>query len=74
MFWGSDSQPIAREAHVAVETVYRSTSGKAGLLREGIQASLAGRAERAELAVEHRPGIQRVIECPRHRPPMESAV
>ena len=53
---------IAREAHVAVETVYRSTSGKAGLLREAIQASLAGGAERAEVAVEHRPGIQRVIE------------
>ena len=53
---------IAREAHVAVETVYRSTSGKAGLLREAIQASLAGGAERAELAVEHRPGMQRVIQ------------
>ncbi len=53
---------IAREAHVAVETVYRSTSGKAGLLREAIQASLAGGAERAELPVEQRSGIQRVID------------
>ena len=37
-------------------------AGKAGLLREAIQATLAGGAEQAELAVEQRPGIQRVIE------------
>lgn len=53
---------IAAEAGVAVETVYRSATGKAGLLREAIQATLAGGAERAELPVEQRPGIQRVIE------------
>jgi AcrR family transcriptional regulator len=53
---------IAREANVAVETVYRSTSGKAGLLRAAIQATLAGSAQRAELPAEQRPGIQRVIE------------
>lgn len=53
---------IAREAGVAVETIYRSADGKAGLLREAIQATLAGGAGRAELPVEQRPGIQRVIE------------
>jgi AcrR family transcriptional regulator len=53
---------IAAEAGVAVETVYRSATGKAGLLREAIQATLAGGAEWAELPVEQRPGIQRVIE------------
>jgi AcrR family transcriptional regulator len=53
---------IAAEAGVAVETVYRSATGKAGLLREAIQATLAGGAERAELPVEQRRGIQRVIE------------
>jgi AcrR family transcriptional regulator len=53
---------IAAEAGVAVETIYRSATGKAGLLREAIQATLAGGAERAELPVEQRPGIRRVIE------------
>lgn len=53
---------IAAEADVAVETVYRSTTGKAGLLREAIQATLAGGAARAELPVQERPGIKRVIE------------
>ena len=61
-YTGATIPLIAREAHVAVETVYRSTSGKAGLLREAIQASLAGGAERAELPVERRPGIRRVID------------
>ncbi|HYP46448.1 MAG TPA: helix-turn-helix domain-containing protein [Propionibacteriaceae bacterium] len=53
---------IAAAAGVAVETVYRSATGKAGLLREAIQAALAGGAERAELPVEQRTGIRRVIE------------
>ena len=58
---GATIPVIAAEAGVAVETVYRSAVGKAGLLREAIQAMLAGGAERAELTVERRPGIQRVI-------------
>ncbi len=33
---------IAAEAGVAVETVYRSASGKAGLLAAAVQAALAG--------------------------------
>jgi AcrR family transcriptional regulator len=53
---------IASEAGVAVETVYRSAAGKAGLLREAIQATLAGGASRAERPVEQRSGIRRVIE------------
>ncbi len=53
---------IAAEAGVAVETVYRSASGKAGLLAAAVQAALAGGVRRAEVPVEERPGIQRVIE------------
>ena len=58
---GATIPAIAAEADVAVETVYRSTPGKAGLLREAIQALLAGGAERAELPVDQRPGIERTI-------------
>ncbi|HYP44970.1 MAG TPA: helix-turn-helix domain-containing protein [Propionibacteriaceae bacterium] len=61
-YTGATIPLIAAEAGVAVETVYRSATGKAGLLREGIQAALAGGAEQAELPVEQRRGIQRVIE------------
>ncbi len=53
---------IAAEAGVAVETVYRSASGKAGLLTAAVQAALAGGPMRAEVPVEQRPGIRRVIE------------
>jgi AcrR family transcriptional regulator len=53
---------IAAEAGVAVETVYRSASGKAGLLAAAVQAALAGGAQRADVPVEQRPGIKRVIE------------
>jgi AcrR family transcriptional regulator len=61
-YTGATIPVIAAEAGVAVETVYRSAVGKAGLLREAIQAMLAGGAERAEVAVERRPGMQRIIE------------
>jgi AcrR family transcriptional regulator len=53
---------IAAEAGVAVETVYRSAGGKAGLLAEAVQAALAGGVERADVPVEERPAIRRVIE------------
>jgi len=53
---------IAAEAGVAVETVYRAAAGKAGLLEAAVQASLAGGVERADVPVEQRPGIRRVIE------------
>lgn len=59
---GATIPRIAAEAGVAVETVYRSAGGKAGLLAAAVQAALAGGAERAELPVEERVGIRRVIE------------
>ena len=59
---GATIPRIATEAGVAVETVYRSASGKAGLLAAAVQAALAGGVERAEVPVEQRPGIRRVIE------------
>jgi AcrR family transcriptional regulator len=59
---GATIPAIATEAGVAVETVYRSASGKAGLLAAAVQAALAGGVERAELPVEQREGIRRVIE------------
>ncbi len=54
---------IAADAGVAVETVYRSASGKAGLLAAAVQAALAGGVDRADLPVEQRTGIRRVIEA-----------
>lgn len=59
---GATVPRIAAEAEVAVETVYRSAAGKAGLLAAAVQAALAGGVERAEVPVEERPGIRRVIE------------
>jgi len=53
---------IAREAGVAVETVYRSATGKSGLLAAAVQAALAGGVQRAEVPVDERVGIRRVIE------------
>ena len=53
---------IARNAGVAVETVYRAAPGKAGLLAAAVQVSLAGGAERAAQPVEDREGIRRVID------------
>ena len=61
---GATIPAIAAEAGVAVETVYRSASGKAGLLAAAVQAALASGVERAERPVEQRPGIRRVIEEP----------
>lgn len=61
---GTTIPAIAAEAGVAVETVYRSAGGKAELLAAAVQAALAGGAERAEVPVEERPGIRRIIEEP----------
>jgi AcrR family transcriptional regulator len=44
---GATMTHIAAAAGVAVETVYRSAPGKAGLLEAAVQAALAGSAERA---------------------------
>jgi len=59
---GATIPAIAAEAGVAVETVYRAATGKAGLLAAAVQVALAGGVERAELPVEQREGIRRVIE------------
>ena len=63
-YTGATMTHIADEAGVAVETVYRSTAGKAGLLEAAVQAALAGGADRAAQPVEERGGIRRVIEEP----------
>ena len=47
---------------MAVETVYRSASGKAGLLADAVRAAVAGGAERAEVPVTDRPAIRRIAE------------
>ena len=61
---GTTVPAIAAGAGVAVETVYRSAGGKPELLAAAVQAALAGGTERAEVPVEERPGIRRVIEEP----------
>lgn len=61
-YTGATIPGIAAEAGVAVETVYRSAAGKAGLLEAAVQAALAGGPERAEVPVEQRPAIRKVIE------------
>jgi AcrR family transcriptional regulator len=59
---GTTIPAIANEAGVAVETVYRAASGKAGLLAEAVRAAVAGGAERADVPVTERPAIRRIIE------------
>lgn len=59
---GATIPRIASEAGVAVETVYRAAPGKAGLLAAAVETALAGGADNAELPVEQRAGIRRVIE------------
>jgi len=61
---GATIPQIAADAGVAVETVYRSASGKAGLLAAAVQAALAGGVERAEQPIEQRAGLRRVIDAP----------
>ena len=59
---GTTIPAIAGEAGVAVETVYRSASGKAGLLADAVRAAVAGGAERADVPVTERPAIRRMNE------------
>lgn len=58
---GATVPAIARAAGVAVETVYRSATGKPGLLESAVQAALAGGSQQAEVPVEQRPGIARML-------------
>jgi AcrR family transcriptional regulator len=59
---GATIPRIASEAGVAVETIYRAAPGKPGLLAAVVETALAGGMDNAELPVEQRPGIRRVIE------------
>jgi AcrR family transcriptional regulator len=59
---GTTIPAIAAESGVAVETVYRSASGKAGLLADAVRAAVAGGPERAEVPVTERPAIRRITE------------
>src|SRR5512144_1971526 len=61
---GATIPAIAAEAGVAVETVYRSAQGKAGLLAEAVRAAVAGGAQRAQVPVPERPAIRRIIDEP----------
>lgn len=62
---------IAAEARVAVETIYRSFDGKAGLIEAVVEAAVAGGTERAERAVEDRPVIKSLIDEPNPRRKLE---
>lgn len=59
---GATIPRIAAEAGVAVETVYRTAAGKAGLLEAAVQSAIAGGVQRADVAVEQRPAIRAVID------------
>lgn len=59
---GATIPRIASEAGVAVETVYRAAPGKAGLLAAAVETALAGGTAHADLPVEQRPGIRRMID------------
>lgn len=61
---GATIPAIAADAGVAVETVYRSSQGKAALLAEAVRAAVAGGAQRAEVPVPERPAIRRIIDEP----------
>lgn len=55
---------IAKEAGVAIETIYRSFEGKARLIQAVVEAAVAGGAGRAEVPPEERPAIRSLIEEP----------
>ncbi len=53
---------IAREAGVAVETIYRAFGSKGHLFKAVVEAAVAGGPTRADVPVEQRPVIRGVIE------------
>jgi AcrR family transcriptional regulator len=61
---GTTLVAIAARASVAIETIYRSFEGKAGLLEEVIRAAVAGGADRSQVPVTERPVIQAVMQEP----------
>jgi AcrR family transcriptional regulator len=61
---GATVPAIAAAAGVSLQTVYRSASGKAGLLAAAVRAAVAGGSERADVPVMERPAIRAIIEEP----------
>ena len=59
---GTTIAMIAAAAGVAVETVYRSATGKAGLLADAVRAAVAGGDERADVPVTERPAVRQIID------------
>ncbi len=59
---GATVPGIAAEAGVAVETVYRSATGKAGLLADAVRSAVAGGSERSDVPVAQRPAIRRIAD------------
>src|SRR5688500_20182783 len=62
---------IAREAGVAVETIYRGFGSKAGLFKAVIAAAVAGGSTRADVPVEERPAIRTIRDEPDPRRTVE---
>ena len=58
---GATIPAIAREAGVALQTVYRAAPGKSGLLSAAVDAAVAGGSDRAAVPAEERPAIRAVI-------------
>lgn len=63
-YQGTTIPAVAAVAGVAVETVYRSATGKAGLLAEAVRAAVAGGAQRAQVPVPERAAVRAIIEEP----------
>jgi len=61
---GATIPAIAAEAGVALQTVYRTAPGKAGLLAAAVTTAVAGGAARAAVPVEERPSIRSIIDEP----------
>lgn len=61
---GATIPMIAAEAGVALQTVYRTAPGKAGLLEAAVTAAVAGGVDRAAVPVLERPAIRAIIDEP----------
>ena len=59
---GTTLAVVARDAGVAVETIYRAFGGKAGLFKAVVEAAVAGGIARARVPVEQRPAVRAVID------------
>jgi AcrR family transcriptional regulator len=70
-YTGVSMPTVAKEAGVAVETIYRAFGSKAGLFSAVVDAAVAGGASRAEVPVEERPAIRAIIEEPDPRRQVE---